>query len=131
MRNLEIGTQFPDSENAQHILEISQIPILCGTYTYCDVHTLCPGEGDGIAPCTLSNAILSKHLDGIGHFKHGEEVACHEIDLVHSWADVHLKNIHSGGVDPPAHTPHHIKTHTSGPEICLRGVHNVIHNIKK
>ena len=30
--NLEIGMQFPDSENAQRNLEIVQIPILRGTY---------------------------------------------------------------------------------------------------
>ena len=29
--NLEIGMQFPDSENAQHNLKIAQIPRLCGT----------------------------------------------------------------------------------------------------
>ena len=29
--NLEIGTQFRDSENAQRNLEIAQIPRLCGT----------------------------------------------------------------------------------------------------
>jgi len=28
VRNLEIGTQFPDSENAQRCLEIDQIPRL-------------------------------------------------------------------------------------------------------
>jgi len=94
--------QFLDSENVQRNLKIAQIPILHGTYTYCSVRTLYPGEGDGIAPCTLSNAILSKHLDGVGHVKHGEEVACHEIDPVHSWADVHHKSIHCGGADPPA-----------------------------
>jgi len=32
--NLEIGTQFLDSENAQRNLEIAQIPRLRGTYTY-------------------------------------------------------------------------------------------------
>ena len=32
--NLEIGTQFRDSENAQHNLEIAQIPKLRGTYIY-------------------------------------------------------------------------------------------------
>jgi len=31
--NLEIGVQFPDSKNAQHNLEIVQIPKLHGTYT--------------------------------------------------------------------------------------------------
>ena len=30
--HLEIGTQFPDSENAQHYLEIALIPKLRGTY---------------------------------------------------------------------------------------------------
>ena len=34
VRNLEIGMQFPDSENALRNLEIAQIPRLCGTYTY-------------------------------------------------------------------------------------------------
>ena len=34
LRNLEIGTQFQDSENAQRNLEIAQIPKLRGTYTY-------------------------------------------------------------------------------------------------
>ena len=34
LRNLEIGTQFPDSENAQHNLKIAQIPKLHGTYSY-------------------------------------------------------------------------------------------------
>ena len=32
LRNLKIGTQFQDSENAQRNLEIAQIPKLCGTY---------------------------------------------------------------------------------------------------
>ena len=32
-RNLEIGTQFRDSENVQHGLDIAQIPRLHGTYT--------------------------------------------------------------------------------------------------
>ena len=32
VRNLEIGTQSRDSENAQHNLEIAQIPRLRGTY---------------------------------------------------------------------------------------------------
>ena len=33
LRNLEIGTQFQDSENAQRNLEIAQIPKLRGTYS--------------------------------------------------------------------------------------------------
>ena len=33
LRNLEIGTQFRDSENAQRNLEIAQIPKLRRTYT--------------------------------------------------------------------------------------------------
>ena len=33
VRNLEIGTQFRDSETAQRNLEIAQIPRLQGTYT--------------------------------------------------------------------------------------------------
>ena len=33
-RNLEIGTQFRDSENEQRNLEIVQIPRLRGTYTW-------------------------------------------------------------------------------------------------
>ena len=33
LRNLGIGTQFRDSENAQRNLEIVQIPRLRGTYT--------------------------------------------------------------------------------------------------
>jgi len=33
LRNLEIGTQFRDSENAQRNLEIAQIPRLCRTLT--------------------------------------------------------------------------------------------------
>ena len=32
MHNLEIGTKFRDSENAQHNFEIAQIPKLRGTY---------------------------------------------------------------------------------------------------
>ena len=36
--NLEIGTQFPDSENVQRILKIAQIPRLHRTYVriYCN-----------------------------------------------------------------------------------------------
>ena len=36
--NLEIGTQFPDSENVQRILKIVQIPRLHRTYVriYCN-----------------------------------------------------------------------------------------------
>ena len=36
--NLEIGTQFPDSENVQRILKIAQIPRFHGTYIriYCN-----------------------------------------------------------------------------------------------
>ena len=33
LRNLEVGTQFRDSENAQRTLEIAHIPRLRGTYT--------------------------------------------------------------------------------------------------
>ena len=33
LHNLEIGTQFQDSENAQHTLQIAQIPKLRRTYT--------------------------------------------------------------------------------------------------
>ena len=80
---------------------------------YCDGLTEYPGEGDDIAPCTLSNAILSKHLDAVGHAKGGEEVVRHEIDLVLSWADVHLKCIHTGSIVMPTrdiHTPHHINS---------------------
>ena len=67
-----------------------------------DVLTGYPGKDNGIAPCTLSNVILSKQLDVVGHVKGGEEVVCHEIDAVLSWADVHLKGVHTGGTDPPA-----------------------------
>jgi len=36
--NIEIGTQFPDSENVQRILKITQNPRLHGTYVriYCN-----------------------------------------------------------------------------------------------
>ena len=34
LRNLEIGTQFQESENAQRNLEIAQIPKLRGTYIH-------------------------------------------------------------------------------------------------
>ena len=40
LRNLEIGTQFQDSENAQRNLEIAQIPKLRGTYTQCKLTEL-------------------------------------------------------------------------------------------
>ena len=39
--NLEIGTQFQDSENAQPNLEIAQIPKLRGTYRRLIAHYLC------------------------------------------------------------------------------------------
>ena len=41
LHNLEIGTQFWDSENAQCDLEIVQIPRLRGTYIYTSLH-MCP-----------------------------------------------------------------------------------------
>ena len=37
LRDLKTGTQFLDSKNAQHNLEIVQIPRLCGTYSPCIV----------------------------------------------------------------------------------------------
>jgi len=39
--NLEIGTQFQDSENAQHNLKIAQIPRLHGTFIQVDVSVHC------------------------------------------------------------------------------------------
>ena len=44
LRNLKIGTQFPDSENVWHNLKIVQIPKLCRTYT-CIAVCICKAEG--------------------------------------------------------------------------------------
>ena len=53
VRNLKIGTQFRDSENALRNLEIAQIPKLRGTYTFtlgCSQmfrQAQCPGRPHG------------------------------------------------------------------------------------
>ena len=53
--NLEIGTQFPDSKNAQCNLEIAQIPKLHGTYILARPHTCSMGfNGPFSVKCILS-----------------------------------------------------------------------------
>ena len=46
LRNLEIGTQFEDSENALRNLEIAHIPKLHGTYIYFQEDSI-PGNFQG------------------------------------------------------------------------------------
>ena len=45
MHNLEIGTQFPDSENAWRNLEFTQIPRLRETYTFITADVDSDAEG--------------------------------------------------------------------------------------
>ena len=42
LHNLKIGTQFPDSENAQRNLKIAQIPRMCGTNLCSTLHSSLP-----------------------------------------------------------------------------------------
>ena len=60
LRNLEIGTQFRDSENALRNLEIAQIPKLRGTYIYFFIYMYRTSCRKSLPAHVLVSCVVSK-----------------------------------------------------------------------